>query len=147
MPHPQRAEDEIRALVDRETLAWNQQDAQVLVDLFHPDTVWPWSPNPTAHDPENWVMPFGRFHRERWKSSWELLFSEHELIRNQRNTVCIQVSAEQDGGFAVVDVDTLWRQRHTGNELHWLGRSCKVYTKVKERWFFIHQTGLLAYAR
>jgi len=147
MSQSQRVEDEIQALVDRETSAWDRLDADSLVDLFHPDTVWPWPPNSSAHDPENWVMPLGRFNRSRWKAAWESLFSEYELVHNKRRTVRIQVSKEQDGAFAVVDVDTLWRNKNTGKEQHWAGRSCKVYTKVNERWFFIHQTGLLEYAQ
>lgn len=39
------AEDAIRAMVERETSAWNQKDAEALVDLFHPDMVWPWPPD------------------------------------------------------------------------------------------------------
>ena len=34
-------EDEIQAMVDRETAAWDRQDADALVSLFHPDMVWP----------------------------------------------------------------------------------------------------------
>ena len=92
-------------------------------------------------------MPLGRFNRPRWKAAWESLFSEYELVHNKRRTVRIQISKEQDGAFAVVDVDTLWRNKNTGKEQHWAGRSCKVYTKVNERWFFIHQTGLLEYTQ
>ena len=143
----QRIEDEIRALVDRETSAWDRLDADSLVDLFHPDTVWPWPPNSAAHDPESWVMPLGRFHRARWRDAWESLFAEYELVHNRRRTVRVQVSYERDGAFAVVDVDTLWRHKTTGKEQHWVGRSCKVCTKVNEQWFFIHQTGLLEYAQ
>ena len=43
-------EEEIRALVDAETAAWNARDANALVSLFHPDTVWPWPPDSAAHD-------------------------------------------------------------------------------------------------
>jgi ketosteroid isomerase-like protein len=147
MSQARQVEDEIRAIVDRETAAWDQLDADSLVELFHPDTVWPWPPNPDAHDPKSWIMPLGRFNRARWKAGWELLFAEYVLVHNKRSTVRIQVSNEQDGAFAVVDVDTLWRNRLTGKEQHWKGRACKVYTKVNERWYFIHQTGLLQYAQ
>ena len=143
----QPVEDDIRAIVDLETSAWDRLDADALVDLFHPDTVWPWPPNSAAHDPEHWVMPLGRFNRARWKAGWESLFSAYELVHNRRQTIRIQVSKEQDGAFAVVDVDTLWRHKETRAEQRWVGRSCKVYTKVNERWFFIHQTGLLEYTR
>ena len=141
----QRIELEVLAIVDRETAAWNALDAEALVDLFHPDAVWPWPPNPDAHNPEDWVMLMGKFDRLRWKSTWESLFASSHLVRNNRRTVRIVVSKEQDGAFAVVDVDTLWRNRNTGEEQHWIGRACKVYTKTKGRWYFIHQTGLLRY--
>ena len=42
----------------------------------------------------------------------------------------IAVSREGDGAFAVVDVDTLWRHRDSGEASHWLGRACKGYTRV-----------------
>lgn len=132
-------------MVDRETAAWDACDSEALVELFHPDTVWPWPPNAASHDPISWIMPLGRFDRCRWKGSWEDLFANFELVHNRRNTVRVAVSAELDGGFAVVDVDTLWRNRASEELQHWLGRACKVYTKVDDRWLFIHQTGLLDY--
>ena len=138
-------ESEIRALVDRETDAWNRQDAEALVSVFHPDMVWPWPPDATAHDPARWVFPLGRFDRERWKRGWEDLFREHELVHNRRTTVRVAVSEEGDGGFAVVDVDTLWRNRRTGEPFHWKGRACKGYTKVGSRWYLVLHTGLLEY--
>ncbi len=147
MPNSHQVKDEICALVDRETSALNDLDADTLVDLFHPDTVWPWPPNAAAHNPETWVMPLGRFNRARWKAGWESLFSDYELVHNRRSTIRVEVSKEQDGAFAVVDVDTLWRHKSTRQEQHWAGRSCKVYTKVNERWLFIFQTGLLEYAQ
>ncbi len=142
----EQAETDIRAIVDRETSAWNSCDAEALVDLFHPDTVWPWPPDSDAHDPEKWVMPLGRFDRVRWKHAWEALFESHQLIHNHRQIHRLQVSDELDGAFAVVDVDTLWQNPTSGDIQHWLGRACKVYSKVNDRWFFIYQTGLLSYA-
>jgi ketosteroid isomerase-like protein len=136
---------QIRALIDAETAAWNTRDAQALVSLFHPDTVWPWPPDAAAHDPMQWVMPMGRFDRERWRRSWQLLFDTHDLVHNNRKTLRIVVSEQADGAFAVVDVDTLWRNHTTGQPFQWKGRACKVYTKVGERWFFLFQTGLLEY--
>lgn len=138
-------QSQIQAMVDRETAAWNSLDADALVDLFHPDTVWPWPPHPRAHDPMDWVMPMGKFDRLRWRASWQALFSTHELIHNQRQTVKIQVSEQADGALAVVDVDTLWRHKETGAPSHWLGRACKVYTWTGSRWYFLFQTGLLDY--
>ena len=139
------AQEEIRALVDTETAAWNARDAHALVSLFHPDTVWPWPPHSAAHDPMQWVMPFGRFDRERCRCSWQVLFDTHELVHNKRETLRVVVSEQGDGAFAVVDVDTLWCNRTTKQLFHWKGRACKVYTKVGERWLFIFQTGLLKY--
>lgn len=138
-------EDEIREMVDRETAAWDRQDAAALVDLFHPDTVWPWPPDNRAHDPALWIFPQGRFDRERWKALWEELFATHELVHNRRRIVRIVVSAEGDGAFAVVDVDTLWRRRADGLLSNWLGRACKGYTRVDGRWLLIYHTGLLDY--
>ncbi len=141
-PKPEIA---IQGLVDRETDAWNRQDAEALVSLFHPDMVWPWPPDATAHDPALWVFPLGRFDRDRWKRGWEELFRDYELVHNRRTTVRIAVSEEGDGGFAVVDVDTLWRHRATREPFPWKGRACKGYSKVGERWFLILHTGLLEY--
>jgi ketosteroid isomerase-like protein len=139
------AEEQIRALVDAETAAWNARDADALAALFHPDTVWPWPPNSAAHDPMHWVMPLGRYDRERWKRSWQQLFDTHDLVHNKRQTLRVVVSEQGDGGFAVVDVDTLWRNRNTNELFHWKGRACKVYTKVHGRWLSLFQTGLLEY--
>lgn len=135
----------IRAMVDRETAAWDRQDAQALVELFHPDMVWPWPPDAHAHDPDTWVFPQGRFDRERWKAGWENLFLHYELVHNKRRTVRVVVSEQGDGGFAVVDVDTLWRNRSDGEPFHWKGRACKGYTKAGARWLLIFHTGLLEY--
>src|SRR5580658_5932203 len=98
-----KVEDEIKSMVDAETAAWNARDADALVSLFHPDTVWPWPPNAGAHDPMAWVLPFGSFNRERWRGSWQELFDTHDLIRNDRKTLRIVVSEQGDGAFAVVD--------------------------------------------
>jgi ketosteroid isomerase-like protein len=138
-------EAEIQAMVDRETAAWDARDAAALVELFHPDMIWPWPPDSQAHDPATWVMPQGRFNRERWRAGWQGLFEAHELVHNRRSTVRIQVSAEGDAAFAVVDVDTLWRRRSDGEPFLWKGRACKGYTKVADRWHLIFHTGLLEY--
>jgi ketosteroid isomerase-like protein len=140
-------EAQIQAMVDRETSAWNRQDARALVALFHPDMVWPWPPDGQSHDPETWVFPQGRFDAVRWRADWERLFAACELVHNRRATVRIEVSAQGDGAFAVVDVDTLWRHRQTGELSHWLGRACKGYTLVNGEWLLIYHTGLLDYSR
>jgi len=66
-----------------------------------------------------WVMVWGRFNAERWRHGWQELFDTHMLVHNQREIKRIVVSAEGDGAFAVVDIDTLWRHnrrpsRNTG---------------------------------
>lgn len=139
------AQEEIRTMVDRETQAWDSQDAEALVSLFHPDMVWPWPKNPDSHDPVDWICPMGRFDRVRWKNAWQQLFDTHTLVHNRRKIVKILGTDEGDGGFAVVDVDTLWRRRETGEDFHWSGRACKVYTKVGSEWKLISHTGLLNY--
>lgn len=138
-------ESEIQAMVDRETAAWDRRDAEALVDLFHPDMVWPWPPHGAAHDPAGWVFPQGRYDRTRWKAGWDKLFRSHDLVHNRRRTVRVAVSAEGDGGFAVVDVDTLWRRQSDGAVFHWKGRACKGFTKVEGKWLLIFHTGLLEY--
>jgi len=139
-------EEQIQSIVDRETAAWDRQDAEALVSLFHPDMVWPWPPDAAAHDPERWIFPYGRFERDRWKKAWEDLFRTHEMVHNRRRTVRIVVSGQGDGAFAVVDVDTLWRHRETREPFHWKGRACKGYTKVGGQWLLIFHTGLLDYS-
>ena len=135
---------EIEEMVDRETRAWDRRDLDLLMSIFHPDMVWPWPPDSRAHDPIHWVMPWGRYDEERWREGWRELFRTHELVHNRRATRRIQVSEEEDGAFAVVDVDTLWRDAE-GNELHWYGRACKIYTKAAGEWKLIAHTGLLEY--
>ncbi len=139
-------EMQIQEMVDRETRAWDAQDAEALVSIFHPDMVWPWPPTSDAHDPVEWVFPMGRFDRQRWKGSWQELFDTHELVHNRRNTVKTVVSPEGDGAFAVVDVDTLWRHKTTAQLFHWKGRACKGYTLVGREWKLICHTGLLEYS-
>src|SRR6266508_6701118 len=62
---------EIEEIVHRETRAWDEKDVELLLSIFHPDMVWPWPPDPAAHDPESWIMPFGRFNAVRWRNHWE----------------------------------------------------------------------------
>ena len=135
---------EIEEMIDRESRAWDEGDAAALVDLFHVDMVWPWPPSPTSHDPATWMFPWGRYDRERWQHDWQELFDTHELIHNRRKTIRIEVSEQRDGAFAVVDVDTLWRDQD-GTDFHWKGRACKGYTKVGDEWKLIFHTGLLDY--
>jgi len=140
-------EREIEEMVHRETRAWDRKDADALVSIFHPDMVWPWPPDAASHDPALWVMPFGRYDAARWRRSWQELFDTHDLVHNKRRIEKIVVSREGDGAFAVVDVDTLWRDRATGKDFHWKGRACKIYTKTDQDWKLIAHTGLLDYGQ
>lgn len=138
------AEDDIRDIVNRETRAWDEMDADSLVEIFHPDMVWPSPPDPQTHDPAHWILAQGRYNRDRWWQGWDNFFDAHQLIHNHHNIVMIAVSAENDGAFAVVDIDTLWRTE-AGQDLHWKGRACKVYTLTAAGWKMIFQTGPLEY--
>jgi ketosteroid isomerase-like protein len=139
---------QIKEMVDRETRAWDTKDASLVMTIFHPDMVWPWPSTPQSHDPMDWVLVLGRYNYERWKKGWQQLFDTHELVHNRRQIRKIEMSAEGDGAFAVVDIDTLWRDPQ-GNESHWKGRVCKVYTKVQlqfnDEWKLIMHTGVLEY--
>jgi ketosteroid isomerase-like protein len=136
---------EIQDMVDRETRAWDARDVDLLMSVFHPDMVWFWPPDNTSHDPTSWESPLGRFDRERWSKIYTEMFAEYALVHNQRKTVEIKITAEGDGALAVVDVDTLWESRTTGERMHWNGRTGKTYTKVDGGWKMIAQSGVLIY--
>jgi ketosteroid isomerase-like protein len=142
----QEVESQIQEIVNRETMAWDTQDVDLLMTVWHPDMVFVWPPNPHAHDPIDWSIEWGRYDERRWRDGWQELFDTHELIHNHRTTKRIALSKERDGAFAVVDIDTLWRHRQTGKDFHWKGRVCKVYTKVAGEWKLIMHTGALNYA-
>ncbi len=136
---------EIEEMVHRETRAWDAHDAEALVELFHPDMVWPWPPSAEDHDPASWVFVLGRFDRERWKSCWEELFATHTLVHNRRVIRKIEISKERDAALAVVDIDTLWRDREC-RDSHWKGRVSNGYTKMADgEWKMIFHTGVLQY--
>jgi ketosteroid isomerase-like protein len=136
---------QIEEIVHRETRAWDTQDVDLLMTIFHPDMVWPWPRTPQSHDPMDWVIVWGRYDSERWKSGWQELFDTHRLAHNHRVIKKIEVSAEGDGAFAVVDIDTLWIDRD-GKRNHWLGRVCKVYSKIDSEWKMTMHTGVLDYS-
>ncbi|MFQ5662442.1 MAG: YybH family protein [Terriglobia bacterium] len=137
---------EIEEIVNRETRAWDKQDVDLLMTIFHPDMVWPWPRTPRSHDPMDWVFVLGRYDCQRWKRSWQKLFATHKLLHNRREIKKIEISQEGDGAFAVVDIDTLWRDAN-GNDNHWKGRVCKVYSKVGQEWKMTMHTGVLDYSQ
>ena len=138
-------EKEIKEIVDRETKAWNTQDVDLLMTIFHPDMVWPGPKDANSHDAVDWVIELGKFNYERWEKGWQELFDKLDLIHNNRDIIKMSISKEGDGAFAIVDVDTFWRRNSDGEEFHWKGRACKVYTKVSIDWKLIMHTGLLDY--
>lgn len=134
------AEIRIREIVARETRAWDTQDVDLLMSVLHADMVWPWPGNHKSLDPMDWTLEQGRFDRERWRAGWQAIFDSSELVHNRREIRKIVVSREGDGAFAIVDIDTLWRGAD-GREDHWLGRTCKLYSKVQGEWKMITQLG------
>ncbi|HEV7859909.1 MAG TPA: nuclear transport factor 2 family protein [Pyrinomonadaceae bacterium] len=136
---------EIEEIVNRETRAWDTQDVELLLTIFHPDMVWPWPSTPQSHDPADWILEWGRYDYQRWKSGWQELFRTHTLAHNHREIKKIEISKEGDGAFAVVDIDTLWIDA-AGRENHWQGRVCKVYSKVGDEWKMTMHTGVLDYS-
>jgi len=139
----EEARKQFEEIVNRETRAWDTQDVDLLLSILHPDMVWPWPHTNQSHDPMDWVFPFGRYNRERWRKNWQDLFDTHTLIHNNRSIKKIEISQECDGAFAVVDIDTLWRDRNGGDN-HWQGRVCKVYTKMPNgEWKLFMHTGVL----
>ena len=135
---------QIEEIVNRETRAWDAQDVELLMSVFHPDRVWPWPPTAQAHDPREWVLVQGRYDEERWRHGWQTLFDTHRLAHNRREIRRIEVSKEGDGAFAVVDIDTLWISGE-GAHNHWKGRVCKVYARVGKEWKMTMHTGVLDY--
>lgn len=138
------AEQEIQEIVNRETRAWDTQDAELLISVFHPDMVWPFPPNTDAHNPIEWIFVMGRYNKDKWIKIWQDLFDTHKLIHNHREIKKITLTNEQDGALAVLDIDTLWVDAK-GNKSLWKGRVCKVYSKVGKEWKMTMHTGVLNY--
>jgi ketosteroid isomerase-like protein len=100
--------------------------------------------SPSSHAPLEWTLEWGRYDRRRWLGGWQELFDTRELVRNVRETKKVEVSEQGDGTFAVVDIDTLWRDLE-GEEMRWKGSVCKVYSRVGEEWKMTMHTGVLVY--
>ena len=136
---------EIEEIVNRETQAWDTQNISLLLSIFHQDMVWVWPKDANSHNPIDWETPQGKYDSERWTKIYEDMFSAFLLEHNNRKTVSIVITDEQDGGFAVVDIDTLWQDKQTGEKMHWHGRTCKTYVKTQNGVKMIAQTGVLTY--
>ena len=141
---PTRIEKEIQNIIDRETEAWDTQDIELLLSVFHHDMVWPWPPTNEDHDPLKWVLVLGKFDQQRWRRFYREFFQEQKLVHNKRETKKIEISNEEDSALVVVDIDTLWVNPN-GQENHWLGRVCKVYALVDREWKMTMHTGVLLY--
>ena len=145
MANKEKIIEEIKEIVNRETKAWDTQDVELLLSIFHPDFVWVWPKDNKSHNPLNWEIELGKFNHKRWKKVYEDLFSNHKLKHNNREIKKIEISEDGDGAFAVVDIDTLWIHKD-GNQNHWKGRVCKVYAKVGKEWKLTMHTGVLDYS-
>lgn len=137
--------ENIVEIVNRETRAWDNKNTDLLLSIFHPDMVWVWPKDSNSHNPVDWECPQGKFDIIRWKCIYDNLFSNFDLVHNSREIIKIVCTKEQDGGFAVVDIDTLWHNPKTGDEMHWLGRTCKTYVRTSGELKMIAQTGVLNY--
>ena len=73
-PEYPMTEDEIREIIERETRAWDNQNLDMLMSIFHQDMVWPWPRTVHSHDPIDWFFEIGRFNYERWRKRWQKLF-------------------------------------------------------------------------
>ncbi len=135
----------IQEIIDRETKAWDTQNVHMLLSVFHKDMVWPWPEKSVDHDPATWKMELGRFNYQRWRTFYKAFFAKYELVHNRRKIRKIVISAEKDGAFAIVDVDTLWVNKKSGRKNHWKGRACKVYSRVGNEWKMTMHTGVLEY--
>jgi hypothetical protein len=136
---------DIKDAVNTETLAWDTQNTELFLSIFHPDMVWVWPKNEDSHDPVEWETPLGRFGWDKWKRIYDDMFARYSLIRNERHIIRIVETPEHDGGFAVVDIDTVWEDKSTGEIMRWHGRTCKTYVKTADGFKMIAQTGVLQY--
>lgn len=137
-------ENEIKEIVERETTAWDTKSISLLLSIFHPDMVLIGPTDSQKHDPMTWTSMLGKFDADRWSAVYKEWFSGFELIKNKRTIQKIFVSKQGDGAFAVVDIDSLWKSQ-TGEMSHWVGRTCKTYTKTEQGWKMIAQVGMLEY--
>ena len=138
-----RVEDEIQAMVDRETDAWDRQDAETLVSLFHPDMVWPWPPDADSHDPARMGLPAGPLRPRAVATGLAGPLRFARLVHNRRRTVRIEVSRSRTAPSRSSTSTRSGENRASGQPFHWKGRACKGYTKVGDRWLLIFHTGLL----
>lgn len=136
---------DIEEIINRETEAWDKQDIKLLLSVFHSDMVWVWPKSSISHNPIDWETPQGKFSNERWTNIYTDMFSKFTLVQNNRTIIKIIETQEKDGGFAVVDIKTIWKNKVTGELMEWQGRTCKTYVKTSNGYKMITQTGVLSY--
>lgn len=137
--------DEIKEIINRETKAWDNQNVELFLSIFHEDMVWPWPVENTDHDPIKWELYLGKFNYNRWKKIYTDFFNNNRLIHNHRKIIKINISKEADAAFSVVDIDTLWEDKNTNKKMHWIGRVSKTFVKTNGEWKLIMHTGVLKY--
>jgi ketosteroid isomerase-like protein len=103
--------------------------------------VWVWPTDTRNYDPISWNLPQGKFDHAKYLKIYSGWFAKFELIHNNRITQKLTLTAEKDGAFAVVDIDTLWRSKD-GEESHWFGRTGKTYVQTPQGWKMINQVGV-----
>ena len=47
---------EIEEIVNRETKAWDTQNVELSLSIFHSDFVWVWTKNNKSHNPMDWKI-------------------------------------------------------------------------------------------
>jgi ketosteroid isomerase-like protein len=140
----EKAREEIEEIIAREIRAWETKDIGLLMTVYHPDMVWPWAPNTSAHDPMEWVMGVGRFDHDRWSAIFQRILDTQQVLSSKREIRKIAISTEGDGAFAVMDVE-IHICGMDGVEKTIKGRSCKIYTRTGSEWKLIMQVGPLEY--
>lgn len=87
----------------------------------------------------------GRFDAARWRAIYTTCsppMSSSTTGAARRACHCRRRTPAASPWF---DVDTLWRRRVDGGDLHWKGRASKVYAPVDHEWKLTMHTGLPAY--
>ena len=122
---------EIEGILNRETHVWNAKNVDLLLTVFHDHMVWSWFLDTKTHNPLKLILKWGRFDSVRWQKLLQELFDTLELVHNIRTNKRSEVFKKGDGASTVVDIITLWRDK-SGNENHWMCRTCKIYSKVQK---------------
>lgn len=138
-------EDNLRELIKRELEALKRKDVELLLTIFHEDMVWAWPRSFNTANPFYWEMDLGRFNYERWYFHWKDFFEKFEILHAVMMPQKINLSAQEDAAFAVIDLHFQWESKTNGEIVEWRGRVCKVYTRMEKSWKLIQQTGLIPY--